>query len=188
MRSGARYAFFLATFVSLTIVGALPLQAGDPRKPSADEIVKELSREPQTRAMGLSRGFVPGGRGVSVEGPTESVARPSVDLEVNFEFNSTRLSTDAMLTLDQLGRAFNDPALAGMRFQIAGHTDGKGTEPYNQKLSEQRAAAVKAYMVTKHRVDGTRLETVGLGESQLIDPAHPEAAINRRVQVTKVGG
>jgi outer membrane protein OmpA-like peptidoglycan-associated protein len=91
-----------------------------------------------------------------------------------------------MLTLDQLGLALIDPALADGHFQIAGHTDCKGTDRYNQKLSEARAAAVTAYLVNNYPVGATHLDSVGFGKTRLRDPEHPEAAVNRRVQVTRL--
>ena len=125
---------------------------------------------------------------MTVEGTAAPTAQPSVDLAVNFEFNSARLTTDAALTLDQLGRALNDPALASSRFQVAGHTDGVGGDAFNQTLSERRAAAVKDYLVVHHRIAVGRLDAAGYGKSRLLDPAHPDAAANRRVQVTNIGG
>jgi outer membrane protein OmpA-like peptidoglycan-associated protein len=183
-RIGKGLAPIAATLLGLML--AWDTRAAETQRPTAADIVKRLSAP--APPAGLTRGFTPNERGISVEAATTQTATPSVSLEVNFEYNSAQLTTDAMLTLDQLGKAFNDPALAGARFQIAGHTDGKGSAAYNQKLSERRAAAVKAYVVAKQKVIAGRLDTVGFGKTQLLDPQHPDAAINRRVQVTKLGG
>jgi OmpA-OmpF porin, OOP family len=51
----------------------------------------------------------------------------------------------------------------GLKIRIEGNTDNIGTEAYNQKLSERRAAAVKDYLVQKYVVDAARIETVGYG-------------------------
>ncbi len=65
---------------------------------------------------------------------------------------------------------------------IEGHTDSQGADAANQTLSEQRAAAVRSYLV-EHGVDAGRLDTIGYGESQpAADNATPEGmATNRRV-------
>jgi outer membrane protein OmpA-like peptidoglycan-associated protein len=65
---------------------------------------------------------------------------------------------------------------------IEGHTDSQGSDAANQTLSEQRAAAVAAYM-TGRGIDAGRLETAGHGESQAVaDNATAEGrAMNRRV-------
>jgi OOP family OmpA-OmpF porin len=70
----------------------------------------------------------------------------------------------------------------GLTLEIQGHTDGKGSVAYNQKLSERRALAVKADLI-RHGVDGKRLTTVGFGKSQPADTNATEEgrAYNRRV-------
>jgi len=69
-----------------------------------------------------------------------------------------------------------------------GHTDSVGTDAYNQKLSERRAAAVKAYLVSKG-VAANRVYTEGKGEkSPVADNKTKEGrAKNRRVEVEVVG-
>ena len=52
--------------------------------------------------------------------------KPSIDLEINFEFNSDRIGRAAASTVEALGKALTDPALKGNTFILAGHTDGKG--------------------------------------------------------------
>ena len=138
-----------------------------------------------TPAPMLTRG-VRLGRGITVEGARESPPEPAVNLIVNFEFNSAQLSNDGMISLDALGKALSDPALRNDRFRIAGHTDAVGSDSYNQRLSEGRATAVRTYLGQHHRIDPSTLEVVGYGKTQLYDPNDPTAAINRRVQVTKL--
>jgi outer membrane protein OmpA-like peptidoglycan-associated protein len=82
-----------------------------------------------------------------------------------------------------LGQALSSADLKGSTFVVAGHTDGKGTDTYNQSLSERRADAVKRYLMEKYRVDESNLVTVGYGKSQLKDSSNPLASENRRVQV-----
>lgn len=127
-------------------------------------------------------------RGIAIEGvlPTD-LDLPKIDLTVNFEFDSARLTVDAMLVLRALGAALADPALKGGRFQIAGHTDAKGTDAYNFDLSRRRAAAVVEHLQNFHGVEPGRLVAVGYGESQLLYPQSPENELNRRVTIVNVG-
>lgn len=71
---------------------------------------------------------------------------------------------------------------------VEGHTDSTGSDAYNLKLSERRAAAVKAYLV-KQGVDGSRVFVEGKGESQpLADNKSREGrAQNRRVEIEVIG-
>jgi outer membrane protein OmpA-like peptidoglycan-associated protein len=107
----------------------------------------------------------------------------SVNLHVNFDYNSAELTSDARITLDQLGTALRDPRLGPFSFVIAGHTDAKGGVEFNQSLSERRAEAVRSYLISQFGIAAERLTAKGYGKSQLLDPAHPEDGINRRVQV-----
>jgi outer membrane protein OmpA-like peptidoglycan-associated protein len=134
----------------------------------------------------LTRGISRHTRGIAIEGQQAPAQENSVDLTVNFEFNSARLSNDGMISLDALGVALADPALRNERFRIAGHTDAVGSDSYNQKLSEARATTVRTYLAQNHGLEPNNFEVVGYGKSQLYDANDPTAAINRRVQVTKL--
>jgi hypothetical protein len=62
--------------------------------------------------------------------------RPSIDLEVNFDYNSDNIGSKAMPQVSALGQALASPDLKGGTFIVAGHTDAKGSDTYNQGLSE----------------------------------------------------
>jgi len=125
-------------------------------------------------------------RGITIEGEQPPPRETTVNLTVNFDFNSSRLSNDGMISLDALGKALSDPSLRDEHFRISGHTDAVGSDSYNQRLSEERALAVRAYLEQYHRLDPNHFDVVGYGRTQLYDAADPTAAINRRVQVTKL--
>lgn len=67
---------------------------------------------------------------------------------------------------------------------IAGHTDNEGGDEYNLALSQRRAAAVVAWL-TERKIEGARLQSEGLGETQPVaDNANPAGrALNRRVEI-----
>ena len=69
---------------------------------------------------------------------------------------------------------------------IEGHTSAPGSEAYNMDLSEDRAASFKEVMVDMYDIDASRLETVGYGETRLLDTAKNAEAhrVNRRISVT----
>jgi len=72
--------------------------------------------------------------------------------------------------------------LEGRRFKVIGHTDASGSYSYNIKLSQRRAASVRAYLLQKG-IPEERLRSIGVGKSAPLDPLHPEAPENRRVQI-----
>ena len=103
-----------------------------------------------------------------------------------FDFDKAVLKPQGKATLDDLVSKIKD---INLEVVIAvGHTDWTGPEAYNQKLSERRAAAVKAYLVSKG-IDKNRIYTEGKGEKQPIaDNRTKEGrAKNRRVEIEVVG-
>lgn len=112
--------------------------------------------------------------------------RASIDMRVNFDFNSDRISPDSDGLMAKLAEALASPQLEDRKFEIVGHTDAVGSAAYNQALSERRAKAVVAYLV-QHGVAADRLSVVGRGESQLLDPRNPDSAENRRVEIIATG-
>lgn len=112
--------------------------------------------------------------------------RPSIDLEINFDYNSATIGASAKSAVEALGRALTNPDLKGSTFLLAGYTDAAGSDSYNQSLSERRADAVKTYLVEKFGIAGNDLVTVGYGETRLKKPDAPLDAANRRVQVVNM--
>ena len=103
------------------------------------------------------------------------------DLLINFELNSAKLTPQGRSNARAFAEALKSPALSSYRFELAGHTDASGTAERNGVLSQARADAVKQFLVAQG-VAADRLDSKGFGSSQLIDPGHPNAADNRRVE------
>jgi outer membrane protein OmpA-like peptidoglycan-associated protein len=112
--------------------------------------------------------------------------KPSIDLEINFDYNSAEISKTAMPGVTALGKALANAELKDTTFVVAGHTDAKGEEVFNQNLSERRADAIKKYLVENYKIPAANLVTVGYGETQLKNKDTPEAGENRRVQVVNM--
>jgi OOP family OmpA-OmpF porin len=103
---------------------------------------------------------------------------------INFDINKAVIKPKSMGTLNMVARVLNEnPAL---KFEIDGHTDNSGGKANNLVLSQQRAEAVKAQLVTMG-IDGSRLTTKGFGDTVPIsDNSTLEGkANNRRVEFVK---
>jgi outer membrane protein OmpA-like peptidoglycan-associated protein len=111
---------------------------------------------------------------------------PAIDLEVNFAFDSAAITPAAAVTLSKLGQALRSKELSVATFLLSGHTDARGGKHYNQKLSEERAKAVRSFLIDNFSIEPTRMLAVGYGYEQLKNPANPEADENRRVQVVNL--
>jgi outer membrane protein OmpA-like peptidoglycan-associated protein len=101
---------------------------------------------------------------------------------VNFEFDKATLTVNAKTLLDQVADALL--ARPDIKVEIDGHTDSKGSDAYNQKLSQRRAESVKQYLVGRG-IDAGRMTTQGFGESKPVaDNSTAEGReLNRRVEL-----
>jgi outer membrane protein OmpA-like peptidoglycan-associated protein len=112
--------------------------------------------------------------------------RPAVDLQVYFDFDSAAVTPRAVPQLTNLGNALSKPELRGSLVTINGHTDAKGTDAYNQKLSEQRAETIKRYLVEHFPLSSENLVAVGYGKQKPKNAADLFAPENRRVEIVNV--
>ena len=115
-----------------------------------------------------------------------AAAKPSIDIEINFDYRSAKISRSAAAAVNTLGKALSNPDLKGTTFVLAGHTDGKGSLPYNQELSEKRVDTVKQYLVSHFKLPPTSLVAVGYGKTKLKNENDPFGPENRRVQVVNM--
>ena len=119
----------------------------------------------------------------SIVNPTETPV-VSVAMLIQFEFDSAELTAESKDRLNIIGELLNTDDALDKGLTIEGHTDIIGSSEYNLQLSRKRADSVKNYLINKHDIGVARLNTVGRGESSLIDPTNPKGPINRRVQFT----
>jgi outer membrane protein OmpA-like peptidoglycan-associated protein len=113
---------------------------------------------------------------------------PHIDLEIYFDFDSAEITTAAEGQLRELGKALSDSKLRSATISINGHTDAKGGDAFNKRLSERRAASIKTYLVDNFSLNASNLRTVGYGKSRLKNSSDPFAAENRRVEVVNIVG
>jgi outer membrane protein OmpA-like peptidoglycan-associated protein len=112
--------------------------------------------------------------------------RPAVDLQISFDYASSAISPKAVPQLTNLGNALKSPDLKNALVSINGHTDGKGDDATNQKLSERRAESIKRYLVQHFALAPENLITIGYGKQKLKDAAHPMSQENRRVEIVNL--
>lgn len=98
--------------------------------------------------------------GVEVERVGEGIKLVLGENAVNFDTNKSTLTSNAKANLDKLVSVFEH--YPDTNIQIYGYTDSTGAAEYNLKLSEQRAASVKSYLVGKG-LSASRFNTTGLG-------------------------
>jgi outer membrane protein OmpA-like peptidoglycan-associated protein len=203
----------LSGLKAITICAALSMTAGlalaGENNVTKDDILGALYVKPQPLTRGLSAGTPQADPAVKAKedtflatirnrkarslslGEREEIAeiaatKPKIDLEINFDFNSASIRQSSIPSVQALGQALSDPKLKGSTFIVAGHTDGVGSDAFNQDLSERRADTIKRYLVDNYHIATGDLVTVGYGKTKLKDAQDPTDAINRRVQVVNM--
>lgn len=116
--------------------------------------------------------------------PAPSSVRQSVVIQADalFDFDKSVLRPDGKKAIDD---ALAKLSGVDLEMVIAtGHTDSIGTEKYNQRLSERRAAAVKQYLVSKG-IPASKITTIGKGKSQPVatNKTKEGRQKNRRVDI-----
>lgn len=109
----------------------------------------------------------------------------SVNLRIEFDYDSYRIRPASHGYLDELGKALTGDLLNHKKIVIKGHTDSDGARAYNRKLSLNRAESVKDYLVGNFAIGAGRLRVVGHGETRPLVPNTTAAnkQINRRVEI-----
>jgi outer membrane protein OmpA-like peptidoglycan-associated protein len=104
---------------------------------------------------------------------------------IYFDFNSATIKPDSEAVLKQISDILHKNS--DWRLSVAGHTDNIGDAAFNQKLSEQRAAAVKEALVSRYGIAADRLSTNGYGASRPVEPntTLEGRARNRRVELQR---
>ncbi len=112
----------------------------------------------------------------------------SVDLYVQFKFNSDEINDDSAEQVKALAQALRSPNLASATILIEGHTDSAGPAAYNDDLSYRRAAAVRRALVDHHGIKYERLRIKGYGEAKPLQSNKTAygRSVNRRVTIVKI--
>ena len=115
------------------------------------------------------------------EQPSFSIGSTFVMKDIFFEFDKSTLLQQSYFELRSLISLLE--TYPDMRIEIRGHTDGKGSDSYNNRLSENRAKAVADYLIAKG-INEKRIQYKGYGKSLPVDTNDTEEgrAKNRRVE------
>jgi outer membrane protein OmpA-like peptidoglycan-associated protein len=180
------------------VLFSLPIEGGafaanPSASPSKDDIINALiSKDSST-----SRGFTQAPAAPSSDksrpavhtsynarttaAPETGSAHASIGVPILFDLNSATIKPDSRSTLSEIAAALRSPNLKGVKILLEGHTDASGQAEANLELSQQRADAVRDYLVRDGGVPGDQLSTIGKGQTEPANPGNPMAAENRRV-------
>lgn len=114
--------------------------------------------------------------------PVLDIMQRRIELLVNFDYDRSEVKAEYDEEIEDFADFMKE--YGNTNAVIEGHTDTRGSDAYNQPLSERRANAVREELVNEYGIEEDRVSAVGYGESRPVDNSNTEAghARNRRIE------
>ena len=155
-----------------TPVGVVVNASGCPLDTDGDGVPDYMDKCPKT----------PAGRQVDDQGCKFVLSRTEqIRMEVNFASNSADVPAAYLPEIEKVAKFLKQ--YGGVSAVVEGHSDASGSDAYNKVLSQRRADAVKAELVTRYGIDASRLTAIGYGEERPVasNDTREGRKTNRRV-------
>ncbi len=187
--------------LSLAVLAALATPTSPSRGqtvPDKDAMINQLSHfdtAPELDIAGLRTRVLDKSRSRSRHEPEpakrplvapELVNLPTLNLDIHFDTDTPVVRPDSYQTLGRLADALVNATLLPYSFLIVGHSDATGKREANALLSQRRADAIRDVLVNTFKISSKRLQSLGLGEEQFIDQAHPTSPVNLQIQILTI--
>jgi OmpA-OmpF porin, OOP family len=111
---------------------------------------------------------------------------PGFNLDIQFDTDTPIVRPQSYETIGRLADALVHATLLPYSFLIVGHIEANGKRESNVILSQRRADAIRDILVNTFKISAKRIQAIGLGEEQLLDPPHPTASANQQMQILTV--
>ena len=166
--------------------------------PSRDDIVNQLSRfetAPELDIAALRQKVLDKSRSRSRNEPEPSKRPPIVPellnlptftVNIDFDNDTPVVRPSSYQTVGRIADALVNSSLLPYSFLIVGHTDSNGRREANVQLSRRRADAIRDSLVNTFKISSKRLQSLGLGEEQFVDQAHPTSPANLQIQIVTI--
>jgi outer membrane protein OmpA-like peptidoglycan-associated protein len=186
----------LAAIVALT---ASTLPALSQTAPERDAIISQLSRfdtAPELDLLALKQRVLDKSRSRARNEPEpakrpvlvpEILNLPTFTLEIHFDTDTPVVQPDSYQAVGRIADALVNAQLLPYTFLIVGHSDATGKREANAILSQRRADAIRDILVNTFKISSKRVQSLGLGEEQFIDQAHPNSPANLQIQIVTIG-
>ncbi|MBE3132391.1 MAG: OmpA family protein [Acidobacteria bacterium] len=169
--------------LAMVLVGAVPARVQGP----PDTVPPDAKREIRDLRF-IVEDLAPRVEDLRIK-ETDLELRIELAADVLFDFDRATIKAAAERVLGEAARIIRERSTGPVR--VEGHTDARGTEAYNQRLSDRRAGTVKAWLVARGGLDGVKFTTRGFGATQPVAPnTKPDGSDdpegrqrNRRVEI-----
>jgi OmpA-OmpF porin, OOP family len=111
---------------------------------------------------------------------------PTFTVNIDFDSDTPVVRPSSYQTVGRIADALVYASLLPYSFLIVGHTESNGRREANVLLSQRRADAIRDSLVNTFKISSKRVASLGLGEEQFIDSAHPTSPANQQVQIVTI--
>jgi OmpA-OmpF porin, OOP family len=108
---------------------------------------------------------------------------PTFNVDITFDVDTPIVQPESYQTVGRIADAMVYSSLLPYTFLIVGHIEASGRRENNAILSQRRADAIREILVNTFKIAAKRIQSVGLGEEQLLDSARPNAPVNNQIQI-----
>jgi outer membrane protein OmpA-like peptidoglycan-associated protein len=195
----------IALLLTALAILALPTaasrgQAAAPTAPARDDIVNALNKfdaAPELDIPALKQAISDRSKVRSKKEPEASKRPPVVpdimnlpgtfNVAISFDVDTPIILPQSYETVGRIADAMVNAPLLPYSFLIVGHTESNGNRQANVILSQRRADALRDVLANTFKISTKRLQSLGLGEEQFIDQAHPTSPVNLQIQIVTIG-
>jgi len=114
------------------------------------------------------------------------LALPTFSVDIQFDTDTPIVRPESYQALGRIADALVHARLLPYGFLIVDHIEANGKREGNALLSQRRADAIRDVLVNTFKISAKRLQSLGLGEEQLLDAAHPTAPVNQQIQILTI--
>jgi outer membrane protein OmpA-like peptidoglycan-associated protein len=112
---------------------------------------------------------------------------PTFTVDIHFDTDTPVIRPDSYQAVGRIADALVNAQLLPYTFLIVGHSDATGKREANAILSQRRADSVRDVLVNTFKISSKRVQSLGLGEEQFVDQAHPTSPANLQIQILTIG-
>jgi OmpA-OmpF porin, OOP family len=111
---------------------------------------------------------------------------PTFTVGIDFDSDTPVVRPSSYETVGRIADALVQANLLPYSFLIVGHTSSDGRREANAMLSQRRADAIRDSLVNTFKISSKRVQSLGLGEEQFVDQAHPTSPANVQIQIVTI--
>jgi OmpA-OmpF porin, OOP family len=112
---------------------------------------------------------------------------PGLNVDIQFDTDTPIVRPESYQAVGRIADAMVNASLLPYSFLIVGHIEANGKRESNVALSQRRADAIRDILANTFKISAKRMQSIGLGEEQLLDPSRPTAPVNQQIQILTIG-